>query len=162
MRSFLLYSIFFLPFTLMSVLAQSNNSNASSPTVVVSTSFSVGISFGPNRQPVTITTPIPVTLTLSPSTPTPSGNTTGNSTTPSNSTSSTSSPPTSTAPLPTAPTNVYGGGDGPGGAPSPGQSGQGGIFGPPDGYVSGVTHMQRNAMVVSLIGVVIGSLLSLL
>ncbi|KAH9175388.1 hypothetical protein EDB89DRAFT_1946868 [Lactarius sanguifluus] len=158
MPSFLFYSIFLLPFTLMSVLAQSNNASSPSPSVVVSTSLSVGISFGPNRQPVTVTAAIPVTLTLSP-TPTPSGNTTGNSTTSSN---STSSPPTSTAPLPTAPTNVYGGGDGPGGAPSPGQSGQGGVFGPPDGYVSGVTRLQRNAMVVSLFGVVIGSLLSLL
>jgi hypothetical protein len=157
MPSLLFYALL-LSFTLMSALAQSQSNNASSSSVsaspVVSTSFSVVVSQGS-----TITSAIPVTLTPA---PTQSGNSTGNSTssnTPSNSTSSSS---TKTSPLPTAPTDVDGGGNGPGGAPSPGQSAPGGIYGPPDGYVSGVTRLQRNAVFVSLIGVVFGALLSLL
>ena len=36
------------------------------------------------------------------------------------------------------------------------------MFGPPDGYVSGVAPLQRNAMIVSFGGVVVGALLSVL
>jgi hypothetical protein len=44
----------------------------------------------------------------------------------------------------------------------PGQSATGGVYGPPDGYVSGVTSLQWNAMVVGIAGAIIGALLSLL
>ncbi|KAI9455861.1 hypothetical protein F5148DRAFT_1225368 [Russula earlei] len=156
MRPFL-YSLFLVPFTFTGVLAQqSNNAPSSSPpSVTVFTSFSTGISLS-NRQTVAFTVPVTVTLT-----PNSSGNSAGNATN-STSSNSTSTQPTSTGPLPTAPTDVNGGGNAPGGAPSPGQSGQGGIYGPNDGYVSGVPSLQWNALVISIAGVIIGALLPLL
>jgi hypothetical protein len=120
--------------------------------VVVTTSYSVGVSFDANRQTVAVTSAIPVTVTAVSNAASSSGNATSGST----------AQPTSTGPLPTAPTNVNGGGNENGGAPSPGQSGSGGIYGPPDGYVSGVAPLQRNTMIVSVAGVFIGVLASLL
>ncbi|KAI0001997.1 hypothetical protein BJV77DRAFT_970657 [Russula vinacea] len=156
MRLFLFFSLFLVPFT--TVLAQNNNTNTSA---VVTTLISTGVSVGQDHQTTPFTSTLTLTLTSNP--PASSGNTTGNSTNSnSTSTNSTSTKPTSTAPLPTAPTNVDGGGGGPGGAPSPGQTGDGGAYGPPDGYVSGVTSLQWNAMVVGIAGVIIGVLLPLL
>jgi hypothetical protein len=125
-----------------------SSSSSPSPNVAVTTSFSVGFSLGPDRQTVAVTSAIPITVTAS-----DAASSSGNATT---------AQPTSTGPLPTAPTNVNGGGNGNGGAPSPGQAGSGGIYGPPDGYVSGVAPLQRNAMIVSVAGVFIGVLVSLL
>ncbi|KAI0283296.1 hypothetical protein BGY98DRAFT_951671, partial [Russula aff. rugulosa BPL654] len=154
MRSFVFYSLFLVPFT--TVLAQNNNNNASSAAsaqVTVFTSFSTGISLDQNRQTATFLTAIPVTLTLTANSPNATGNSTNSNSTSSNS-NSTSTNSTSTGPLPTAPTDVNGGGNGPNGAPSPGQTGTGGVYGPPDGYVSGVSSLQWNAMVVGIAGAI--------
>ncbi|KAH7883616.1 hypothetical protein F5I97DRAFT_1929873 [Phlebopus sp. FC_14] len=61
---------------------------------------------------------------------------------------------TSVAPsnLPTAPTSVAGAdGGGPNGAPSPGASAAGGIYGPPDGYIAGAEAV-RSPGVIGVIG----------
>lgn len=58
--------------------------------------------------------------------------------------------------LPTAPTSVAGAnGGGPGGAPSPGASAAGGIYGPPDGYIAGAEAL-RSAAVLGSIGFAVG------
>lgn len=54
-----------------------------------------------------------------------------------------------------------GGGDGPGGAPSPGASGQGGIFGPDDGFTAAAIAIQANAALIGTLGMVAGGLLVL-
>ncbi len=87
--------------------------------------------------------------------PQPSGNTTVVNGTASagNSTQSTS---TSITPsnLPTAPTNVDGGGVN--GAPLPGKTSTGGIYGPDDNYVAAATSLKRNAYAVGVVGFVLG------
>ncbi|KAH9968937.1 hypothetical protein BC827DRAFT_1152056 [Russula dissimulans] len=161
MRPSLIYSLLLVRFTFTSVFAQQSNAPSTSTSPAgggVSTSFSTGVSLS-ERQTVPFTVAVPITLTATSNSPAASGNGTSNST---NSSNSTSTNTTSTGPLPTAPTNVDGGGNEQGGAPSPGQSGQGGVYGPPDGYVSGVSSLQWNALVVSVAGVIVGALLPLL
>lgn len=72
---------------------------------------------------------------------------------------STQSASTTTTPrnLPTAPANVDGGGAN--GAPSPGQTGVGGIYGPDDNYIAAATSLKRNAFVVGFVGVALGGAL---
>ena len=118
--------------------------------VTVFASLSTGVSLDQNRQTVPFTATFNITSTVTANAPAATGN----------NTNATTTSPTSTGPLPTAPTNVDGGGAG--GAPSPGATGSGGIYGPPDGYVSGVPSLQWNAMVVSIVGAVVGAILSLL
>jgi hypothetical protein len=86
-----------------------------------------------------------------------SGNVTlsGNATiTAGNGTKSTTTTPSN---LPTAPASVDGGGNGPNGAPVPGATGAGGIYGPPDGYISKATALRDVALVVSIVAVVLGA-----
>ncbi|KAI0304858.1 hypothetical protein BC826DRAFT_978624 [Russula brevipes] len=158
MRPFHFYSLLLVPFALTTGVLAQNSTTTSNATaqVTVFTSVSTGLSLGPNRETVPFTVTIPITTTLTPNNSTSNGNSTNNTS------SATSTKPTSTGPLPTAPTDVNGGGNGPGGAPSPGQTGQGGVYGPPDGYVSGVSSLQRNAMVVGIAGVIVGVLLPFL
>jgi len=142
--------------------------NYQSQNVQLSTSYFESVVFGPNRVLSTQIETVVVTITpaANPSaTPLPSGNITasGNSTLThsGNSTASASSTTTSSN-LPTAPTNVNGGGDGPnGGAPSPGAKGAGGVYGPDDGYIAAANALKRNALLVSVAGVVVGGALVL-
>ncbi|KAF9229315.1 hypothetical protein BS17DRAFT_771292 [Gyrodon lividus] len=64
--------------------------------------------------------------------------------------------------LPTAATSVPGAnGGGPnGGAPSPGASASGGIYGPPDGYISGAEAL-RSAAMLGFVGFAVGGALVL-
>lgn len=47
-------------------------------------------------------------------------------------------------------------------APSPGQSGGGGIYGPGDQYISAATSLARKALTVGLVGSLIGGALVVL
>lgn len=126
-----------------------------SPVVVTSTILSTIIGFGPDRQPTTIVSSILTTITQSPQ---PAA--TGNNTNPTNNTSTTSTS-SSTRPLSTAPDDVTIGGGGPSGAPMPGQSDSGGIYGPDDGYTSSVTGLTANMFMGSLAALIAGGLLVL-
>ncbi|TFK57275.1 hypothetical protein OE88DRAFT_114594 [Heliocybe sulcata] len=160
MQPLSLLALLFLP---LLALAQSSNNNAQ-----VITSLSTGIVFvsgASGRQESTTVATILQTITNAASgtssgsaQPTASGNSTrsGNQTTAA--ASGTASGNVSTIPysmLPTAPTSVDGGGIN-GGAPSPGATGAGGIYGPDDGYISGVLGTHVNTVLLSLVGVVIG------
>jgi len=76
-----------------------------------------------------------------------------------NATSTSSSKVTSN--LPTAATDVPGiNGGGPGGgAPSPGAAGQGGVYGPPDGYIAGAEAL-RGAAILGGVGFAVGVVLT--
>ncbi|KII94339.1 hypothetical protein PLICRDRAFT_424525 [Plicaturopsis crispa FD-325 SS-3] len=129
----------------------------------LSTSFSTGITLGPNRQESTVVASFVVTVSAAATSAaaSASGNSsasassnataTGNSTI-TNSASSTTTPSN----LPTAATNVDGGGNGPGGAPSPGATAGGTVYGPDDGYIAAAAALKRNAAVVGLVGLVVG------
>ncbi|KAI9572944.1 hypothetical protein HD554DRAFT_2167946 [Boletus coccyginus] len=68
---------------------------------------------------------------------------------------------TSTTILPTAPSTVAGAdGGGPNGAPSPGTSASGGIYGPPDGYIASAEAL-RSAGMIGFVGLVVGGVLFL-
>ncbi|KAF9241355.1 hypothetical protein BU15DRAFT_73482 [Melanogaster broomeanus] len=69
---------------------------------------------------------------------------------------------TPASPLPTAATSVPGvDGDGPnGGAPSPGASADGGIYGPPDGYIAAAEAL-RSVGMLGVVGVAVGGALVL-
>lgn len=73
----------------------------------------------------------------------------------------TSTSSTVTSNLPTAGTDVPGiNGGGPGGgAPSPGASAQGGIYGPPDGYIAGADAL-RSAAILGGVGFAVGVVLT--
>lgn len=111
---------------------------------------------GPDRQASTATRTFVFTTTqiLSPA-PQPTGNgTAGNSTTPAGNSTQSASSTTTHSNLPTAPTNVDGGGAN--GAPLPGQTGVGGIYGPDDKYIAAATSLKHNAYVVGFVGFVLG------
>jgi len=112
------------------------------------------IGFGPDRQPTTVVSSI---LTIITQNPQPSGS--GNNTNPTNNSTSTTS--SSTRPLSTAPNDATAGGGGPNGAPMPGQSGGGGVYGPDDGYISSVMGLTANMFLGSLAALVAGGLLVL-
>lgn len=128
---------------------------SSPPVVITSAILSTMISFGPDRQPTTIVSSILTTITQNPQ---PTGS--GNNTNPTNNTSTTSTS-SSTRPLSTAPNDVTVGGGGPSGAPVPGQSGGGGIYGPDDGYTSSVMGLTANIFLGCLVALVGGCLLVL-
>lgn len=119
--------------------------------VVTSTILSTIISTGSNRQQTTFVSSILTSFIQSPQP-------TGNNTNPTNNTSARSS---STRPLSTAPGDVTIGGGGPSGAPVPGQSGGGGIYGPDDGYTSSVMGLTANMFLGFLTALVAGGLLVL-
>ena len=125
---------------------------SSSPVVITSTILSTVVSLGPNRQPTTSVSSI---LTIITQNPQP----TGNNSNPTNNTSTTSS--SSTRPLSTAPNDVTAGGGGPNGAPLPGQTGSGGIYGPDDNYTSSVMGLTANMFLGYLVALVGGGLLVL-
>ncbi|THH15966.1 hypothetical protein EW146_g4590 [Bondarzewia mesenterica] len=155
MRPSILFALIFSPLVAYAQSSQASGGGG----VSVSTSFSASVSFDNNRQLTTVSVAIPITITPTTSASSASasgnssasasrsasGNSTASSTGSSNSTRSSS---TSTGPLPTAPTSVDGGGNGADGAPSPGATAAGGIYGPGDGYISGAMPMQRNAVLV--------------
>jgi hypothetical protein len=166
MRASFLIGLLSLPFYVSSQQQQSSTptqsasaSQSASQSVILSTSFSLVETFGPDRVPGTSTQAIVVTITPSPSA---SGNGTasGNSTVSgsSNSTSSTKSKTLSS--YPTAPTDIDGGGQN--GAPVPGASSSNGIYGPGDSYVAAAAALRRNAFLVGVFGVVVGGALVLL
>jgi len=124
-----------------------------SVSVILSTSLTTGITIGPGRVESTFTSGVVITITPAPATPT-NGTSNGNNTVSAAPTTS-----SSTAPLPTAATSIYGGGDAPGGAPSPGASAPGGVFGPPDSYTSSVSPMQLNSILFVVAGVVVGGVM---
>ena len=101
-----------------------------------------------NRQVTSIVTSFLTTITPSASAAqTQQQNATSSSTT------------SSVGPLPTAPTNVDPGGDAPGGAPHPGQSGPGGIYGPPDTYISPAIALPVNTLLAVTAGIIAGGAL---
>ncbi|KZV71327.1 hypothetical protein PENSPDRAFT_684728 [Peniophora sp. CONT] len=144
---------------------------AQSASVSVSTSFLVTnvltVSNG-NRVFATISSAIPITITAAAASSSATGSAaasgSGNGTTAATTGStngttaaSTSTSSTSSSPLPTAvASNVNGGGSAlNGGAPTPGASGAGGIYGPDDGYhVSGAV---RAAAAVAMAGLAAGA-----
>jgi hypothetical protein len=118
--------------------------------VVTSTILSSIVSTGQNNQQTTFLSSIVTVITQNPQ---PTGNNT-------NQTNHTSTS-TSTTPLSTAPDDVTIGGGGPSGAPVPGQTGGGGIYGPDDGYTSSVMGLTYNMFLGSLTALVAGGLLVL-
>ena len=57
---------------------------------------------------------------------------------------------------------IDGGGDGPGGnAPAPGQSAPGGIYGPPDNYISFALALPVRSILASVAAVALGGMLVL-
>ncbi|EGO29032.1 hypothetical protein SERLADRAFT_456355 [Serpula lacrymans var. lacrymans S7.9] len=138
--------------------AQSSNS----PNVQLSTSVIASVGLGSGRVVTTVLQTTVFTVAAASPTVTSSGNNTssGNSTNPTNSTTSGNSTSSVTpSNLPTAASSVPGVNGGPNGAPSPGASAPGGIYGPPDGYIAAANALKRNAVVVSLLGVTIGTAL---
>ncbi|KXN89996.1 hypothetical protein AN958_05001, partial [Leucoagaricus sp. SymC.cos] len=131
------------------------NQSQPSQTVITSTSISTFVTLGSDRQASTATSTFIFTTTqvLTPA-PLPSGNGTGNGTVSGNNTLSAN---TTTTPrnLPTAPASVDGGG-GSNGAPLPGQTGNGGIYGPDDNYTAAATALKHNAFVVGFVGLALG------
>ncbi|KIJ68420.1 hypothetical protein HYDPIDRAFT_24702 [Hydnomerulius pinastri MD-312] len=136
----------------------------------VSTSWIVQETLGPNRQISTISQATVITIAPAPA---PSGTGSGsNSGTASGGNSSGASnasggsggnaTSTSTTPanLPTAASAVPGADGGPNGAPSPGASAPGGIYGPPDGYIAGAEAL-RSAGMVSFVACAVGGALLL-
>lgn len=123
--------------------------------VITSTILSTLVSLGPSRQPTTIVSSILTVITQNPQ---PSGS--GNNTNPTNNTSITSTS-SSTRPLSTAPDDVTVGGGGANGAPMPGQTGSGGIYGPDDSYTSSVVGLTANMFLGSLVALIGGGLLVL-
>lgn len=117
---------------------------------------------GPSRVISTITQTLLYTITPAPSATASAGNgTVGNSTiTAGNSTVTGNGTSTSTTPLTTAPTSIDGGGSGGpnGGAPVPGATGGGGgsVYGPDDGYIAAAMALQRNMILVGLVGCAVG------
>ena len=62
--------------------------------------------------------------------------------------------------FPTAPASIDGGGTAlGGGAPSPGASGKGGVYGPDDSYIAAALAHSANLVLVALTGVVAGAAL---
>ncbi|KAF9651380.1 hypothetical protein BDM02DRAFT_3110818 [Thelephora ganbajun] len=125
------------------------------PVVVTSTILSTIVSLGPNSQPTTIVSSILTTFTQN-----PQATGSGNNTNPTNNTS-TSTTSSSTRPLSTAPEDVTAGGGGPSGAPMPGQSGHGGVYGPDDSYTSSVMGLTANMFLGSLVTLFAGGLMVL-
>jgi len=140
---------------------------------ILSTSFTTYETILSGRIETTITSGVVTTITPSSQQPTAtpgsgssnnssiSGSPGGNNTSGVNGTSSQPSS-TSQSPLPTAPTSgvVAGGSAGAdGGAPAPGQTGAGGIYGPDDGYYNAVMGLNANILLGSIIGAVAGGLL---
>jgi hypothetical protein len=125
-----------------------------SPVVITSNILSTMVSLGPDRQPTTVVASFLTTITQNPQ---QTGS--GNNTNPTNNTST--SPSSSTRPLSTAPNDVTLGGGGPGGAPVPGQTGGGGIYGPDDSYTSSVMGLTANMFLGCLVALVGGGLLVL-
>ncbi|KDQ63724.1 hypothetical protein JAAARDRAFT_44477 [Jaapia argillacea MUCL 33604] len=152
-----LFTLLFLP---VLVFSQSTTpapqSSAASPAAsgVLTTSLSTAVVLDSNRQASTVTQTAIYTITPSP-TATTNGTSSGNSTASGGGNGTVSTTPTK--PLPTAPTDVNGGGNGPGGAPSPGQSAPGGIYGPPDGYIAAaMLGAHINTVLVAAAGAVVG------
>ncbi|KAI0078903.1 hypothetical protein K474DRAFT_1770678 [Panus rudis PR-1116 ss-1] len=163
MRPVALLAYALLPLLAAAQSSQQNStqqgSQAQNASVVLSTSFTTGITLGPGRVESTFTSGVVFTITPAPQ---PTGNNTsnGNSTASGGSSSnSTSSKPTSTGPLPTAATDINGGG-GPNGAPSPGASGA--MYGPDDSFTNSVTAMQINTALLVLGGMAFGSAMVLM
>lgn len=119
--------------------------------VITATTVLSTVSVGPSGQQTTIVSSF---LTIITQTPQPSGNNTNT-----NKTVTTKS--SSTVPLSTAPSDVSVGGGGPSGAPMPGQSGGGGIYGPNDNYTSSVMALTANMFLGSLIALIAGGILVL-
>jgi len=164
MKPFSVFSLILLPF-LVSVQAQSP---------ILSTSLTTYVTLGSGRVETTVTSGVVFTSTPSSQQPTvtPGQNSgtlsgSGSRSLPPNSGASnaTSSSLTSTSstPLPTAPTGsgqVPGGGSGGanGGAPAPGQTGAGGIYGPDDSYRSGSMKMSADVLMGSVVVALVGGL----
>ncbi|KAF8516176.1 hypothetical protein BU17DRAFT_93005 [Hysterangium stoloniferum] len=135
---------------------QNQTTNSSNP--ILSTIFSTSTGLGNDRQ-TTIQVFTSVVTLLPSGTPAANGTSGNNTTTGGNNTiSSTTTSSTQPSNLPTAVPNVDGGGN-PAGAPSPG--GDGGNYGPGDGYVAGALALKVNAVMASLAGVGIGLLMAL-
>ncbi|OAX42349.1 hypothetical protein K503DRAFT_766819 [Rhizopogon vinicolor AM-OR11-026] len=138
-----------LAFPLLS-LAQSS--------VQLSTSTIVEETLGSNRQTSTITQVTVFTITPT-ATITSTNSASGNSSSVGNSTSVGNGTTTSSivsSNLPTAASTVAGAnGGGADGAPSPGATGSGGIYGPPDGYIAGAEAL-RSANILGAIGLLVG------
>jgi hypothetical protein len=137
---------------------QNSNQPQPSQTVITSTLLSTSVGLGSDRQISTAINTLLFTTTqiLTPA-PQPSGNgTVGNGTVSGNNTVS-ANMTTTPRNLPTAPANINGGGQD--GAPSPGQAGVGGIYGPNDNYIAAATALKRNAFIIGFVGCVVGGAL---
>jgi hypothetical protein len=120
--------------------------------VITSTTVFSTVSTAANGQQTTIVSSI---LTIVTQNAQPSGNNTNTNNT------RTSTKTSSTPPLSTAPSDVTVDGGGPSGAPVPGQSGGGGIYGPNDNYTSSVMALTANTLLGSLIALIAGGILVL-
>ncbi|KIM66169.1 hypothetical protein SCLCIDRAFT_354307 [Scleroderma citrinum Foug A] len=134
------------------------------PTLSLAQQVTTSWIIGTNSQASTVSTPTVITLGPSSSASGSSATPTGNSSTTvtgSASGNATSTSSTVTSNLPTAGTDVPGiNGGGPGGgAPSPGASAQGGIYGPPDGYIAGADAL-RSAAILGGVGFAVGVVLT--
>jgi len=82
----------------------------------------------------------------------------GNSTSAAGNGTTTSTSSIITSNLPTAASTVAGADGGPNGAPSPGATGSGGIYGPPDGYIAGAEALRSGSILGAIVFIVGGAL----
>ncbi|KAG2159891.1 uncharacterized protein EDB93DRAFT_25000 [Suillus bovinus] len=133
---------------------------AQSSSVQLSTSTIVEETLGSNRQTSTITQITVFTITPAPTASASvsvSGNSSSAITSGSNNGTTTS---IASSNLPTAASTIAGADGGPNGAPSPGASASGGIYGPPDGYIAGAQAL-RGAKILGAVGLFVGGALVL-
>ncbi|PBK77232.1 hypothetical protein ARMSODRAFT_268733 [Armillaria solidipes] len=155
--------VFFLLILPLFALAQSNTGSAQGQ---VSTIFSLASS-GTVTSIATILTTITNTASSSSASGNSSSSALGNSTSTAsgNTKSQSHTSDTSTTPsnLPTASTDGVNGGGGTAGAPSPGATdSNGNTYGPDDSYIAGATALQRNGLMIGLVGVAVGVAMTLL
>ncbi|RDX55884.1 hypothetical protein OH76DRAFT_1477589 [Lentinus brumalis] len=130
-----------------------NSTASATPSITVVTSVFTTVVLGSNRVLSTLTSTQLITSTIAPAN---SGTSGGSSGAPANTSTSSLPPPT------TAPVSIDGGASIAGGAPSPGASGAGGVFGPDDGYTAAALAQHANLVLVAFTGVVAGAALVLM
>ncbi|KAG1870063.1 hypothetical protein F4604DRAFT_2018819 [Suillus subluteus] len=152
---------FLLALPLLALAQLTPQHQSSSQSVQLSTFTTVEETLGSNRQTSTITQITVVTITPTPTgsaTVSASGNSSSTITSGANNGTTTS---IASSNLPTAASTVAGADGGPNGAPSPGASASGGIYGPPDGYIAGAETL-RSGNVLGAVVLFVGGALVLL
>ncbi|KAH7915785.1 hypothetical protein BJ138DRAFT_1109312 [Hygrophoropsis aurantiaca] len=127
----------------------------------VTTSMITSVGLGPNRQETTVVQATVITLAAAAASSSSASASGSNSASQSGTSGNATSSAGPSSSLPAAPSSVAGGdGSGPNGAPSPGASAPGGIYGPPDGYISAASALRKTSMIVGLVGAVVGGALT--